>query len=82
LKSKEFEEQLGVRWHRWQRNAMNEQNPKQNSMAGGVFIAIGLIGGAITGVFWNEPSAGMVIGLIAGIAVATLVWLFDRKRGN
>jgi Na+/proline symporter len=61
---------------------MIEQNPKQNSIAGGVFIAIGLLGGAITGVIWNEPSAGMVIGLIAGIAIATLVWLFDRKRGK
>ncbi len=61
---------------------MDQQNPKQNNMAGGFFIAVGLIGGAIAGVFWNEPSAGMVIGLIAGIAAATLVWLIDRKRDN
>jgi Na+/proline symporter len=59
---------------------MNE--PKNKSMAGGVFIALGLIGGVIAGVYYNQASAGMVIGLGVGAAVALLVWVIDRKRGN
>lgn len=60
---------------------MNQQQPKQNALAGGVFIAIGLLGGAIIGVFMGEPSIGMVTGLAGGVAVAGLIWLVDRKRG-
>ncbi len=59
---------------------MSEPKPKQNSLAGGVFIAIGLTGGAIIGVLRGQGSAGMVIGLIAGIALAVIVWLVDRNR--
>lgn len=50
-------------------------------LAGGIFIALGLLGGAIAGVAMDQPSAGMVIGLGAGAAIAILVWLYDRKRG-
>jgi TM2 domain-containing membrane protein YozV len=59
---------------------MNETNNK--SMAGGFFIALGLIGGGIAGVYFDQPSAGMVIGLGIGCGIALLVWLIDRKRGN
>jgi hypothetical protein len=59
---------------------MDQQQPKQNALGGGIFIAIGLLGGAIIGVFMGEPSIGMVAGLATGIAVAGLVWIIDRKR--
>ncbi len=52
------------------------------SMAGGVFIGIGLVVGGIAGIYYNEPSAGMVIGLGLGSVAALVVWLIDRKRGN
>jgi uncharacterized membrane protein len=61
---------------------MENQRPKQNSIAGGIFIAIGLLGGAIVGVIMNEPSIGMVAGLLTGTIAAVLVWFFDRKRAR
>ena len=53
---------------------------RNNKAAGGIFIAIGMLGGAIVGVIMDQPSAGMVIGLGAGIAAAVLVWFIDSKR--
>lgn len=50
-------------------------------LAGGIFIAIGLLVGAVAGVVMDQPSAGMIIGMAAGAAIAVLIWLFDRKRG-
>ena len=50
-------------------------------LAGGIFIAFGLLFGAIGGVVMDQPSAGMVIGMGIGAGIAVIVWLFDRKRG-
>ncbi len=54
---------------------------QRNKAAGGIFIAIGMLGGAIVGVLMDQPSAGMVIGLGLGIAAAALTWFIDSKRG-
>jgi UDP-N-acetylmuramyl pentapeptide phosphotransferase/UDP-N-acetylglucosamine-1-phosphate transferase len=51
-------------------------------LAGGIFIFFGLLIGAVVGVAWNEASLGMVTGLAVGSAIALLVWLVDRNRGN
>jgi hypothetical protein len=59
---------------------MSETNDSQPRLAGGIFIALGLLFGAIGGVAMNQPSAGMIIGFGTGVAIALLVWLFDRKR--
>jgi len=59
---------------------MNKQENKASSMAGGIFIAIGMLAGAIVGVTINQPSAGMIVGLGLGIAVAVVIWLVDSKR--
>ncbi len=61
---------------------MNQQTPKQNGLAGGVFIAIGLLGGAIIGTLNGQSSIGMVAGLGVGIAAAILVWLYERTRNH
>ena len=66
--------------HWWQRGRMSETNDSQPRLAGGIFIALGLLFGAIGGVALNQPSAGMMIGFGTGVAIALLVWLFDRKR--
>ena len=52
---------------------------QKNKAAGGIFIAIGMLGGAIVGVIMDQPSAGMVIGLGLGIAAAVLVWFIDSR---
>jgi hypothetical protein len=56
-----------------------EKNPPR--LAGGIFVALGLLVGAIGGIAMNQPSAGMIAGFGVGSAIALLVWLIDRKRG-
>jgi hypothetical protein len=60
---------------------MPDAENSQPRLAGGIFIALGLLLGAIAGVVMDQPSAGMVIGLGIGAAIALAVWLIDRKRG-
>jgi hypothetical protein len=53
---------------------------KRKPIAGGFFlfllITIGFIWGAATG----QAMRGIMIGAIAGAAVALLLWLVDRRR--
>lgn len=65
----------------WQRDDMENQEKNAPRLAGGIFIAIGMLGGAVVGVIVDQPSAGMVIGLGLGVAAATVTWLIDSKRG-
>ena len=60
---------------------MNGNENKAPRLAGGIFIAIGMLGGAVVGVVVDQPSAGMVIGLGIGIAAAAITWLIDSRRG-
>jgi hypothetical protein len=60
---------------------MSGTENSQPRLAGGIFVAIGLLVGAIAGIAMDQPSAGMIIGFGVGAAIAVLVWLFDRKRG-
>ena len=62
------------------------ENTPQNrhpgsAQAGGFFIFAGLMAGVVIGLIYDEPSMGMVGGLAAGIAVAVVVWLLDRRKG-
>lgn len=56
-----------------------DQQPA-NRVAGGFFIAAGLLGGAVAGVYFGEPSIGMVAGLGFGILVALGIWFRDRGK--
>jgi hypothetical protein len=49
-------------------------------LAGGIFIALGLLIGAIIGVAMDQPSAGAVIGMAIGTVIAVAIWIMDRKR--
>lgn len=49
-------------------------------MAGGIFIFLGLLIGAIAGVYFNEASIGMMSGFAIGSAIAIAVWLMDRRK--
>ncbi len=51
----------------------------RNSKAGGIFIALGAVVGAIAGIDRGEPSLGLVIGLGAGAALAVVIYLIGRR---
>lgn len=55
----------------------SESRPR---MAGGIFIFLGLLIGAVLGVVYNEPSIGMIAGFAIGTAIAVAIWLLDRRR--
>jgi uncharacterized membrane protein len=59
---------------------MNEVRNKPAKLAGGIFVAIGMLGGAVVGVIMDQPSAGMVIGLGLGIIAAAITWWIDARR--
>ena len=53
---------------------------KPQSRGGGIFIVLGIAIGLSIGAARGQPSAGLLIGLVAGSAVALALWLNDRKR--
>ncbi len=53
-------------------------DPRPNA-AGGVLIALGMIGGAAIGFAIGQATPGFLIGTAVGIAAAVLVWLRDRR---
>lgn len=65
------------------RRVMNDesQNGPSQASAGGFFIAIGVILGAILGgAIFGQPSAGLLVGLGLGILIAVVIWLRGRAR--
>lgn len=48
--------------------------------AGGVFIAILTIAGAIVGGLMGQPSIGMLAGFAAGCSIAVAIWWKERER--
>ncbi|WOE76065.1 hypothetical protein [Alterisphingorhabdus coralli] len=53
---------------------------KRPTAAGGVFIALGTMGGAIAGgALFGEPVIGLLIGFGLGVAAAIVVAMLDSK---
>ena len=50
------------------------------SAAGGFAVALGCVGGFVAGARLGQASAGFLIGLAVGVAVAVATWLLDRRR--
>lgn len=48
--------------------------------AGGMPIALGVMGGAIIGAVFGEATMGLLIGLGAGVAIAIAIWRLDRPN--
>ncbi len=59
---------------------MASKPPTRTPLAGGAPIAIGALGGAIIGASQGQVTAGFLIGLAAGAAIAIVIWLVDRAR--
>jgi len=59
---------------------MSGSQNNQPRFAGGIFIAFGLLIGAIIGIAMDQASAGTVIGMAIGTIIAVVIWMIDRKR--
>jgi len=53
----------------------------RSTAAGGIFMFLGLLIGAIYGINSGQPMLWLLRGFGAGILLAILVWLIDRRRG-
>jgi hypothetical protein len=53
---------------------------KRFTQAGGCLLAFAILIGFVFGAATREPMRGVLMGTIAGIAIAVLLWLVDRRR--
>jgi len=53
----------------------------RTTRAGGCFLMICILAGFPLGLAIGNPMKGILIGTGAGIAIAVLTWLIDRRRG-
>ena len=53
---------------------------RRPAAAGGIFLFLGPILGALYGVGRGEPILWMIYGFGLGAAIALMVWLVDRRR--
>lgn len=53
---------------------------KRFTRAGGCLLSFAILIGFVFGAIWHEPMRGVLIGTIAGIAIAVLMWIVDRNR--
>ena len=52
--------------------------PRPTSSGGGIFIAIGIVGGIIVGVATGEVTVAVLAGLGVGVLAALLLWWRNR----
>lgn len=52
----------------------------RSTQAAGFILAISILGGAIAGSIVGQPSIGFLMGLAAGVLIAILFWLLERRR--
>jgi hypothetical protein len=52
----------------------------RSTQAAGFILAISILGGAVAGAIVGQPSIGFLAGLVAGVAIAILFWLNERRR--
>ena len=53
---------------------------RRTPAAGGIFLFLGPVVGAVYGISRGEPILWMLYGFGAGVALAILIWLIDRYR--
>lgn len=49
-------------------------------LAGGCFLTVCILSGFVAGLAINDPMKGVIIGTATGAALATLLWLVNRRR--
>ena len=54
-------------------------SPRKNTIGGGLPLAICAVAGALIGAYRDQPSLGLLLGVIAGLGVAAVIWLIDRR---
>ena len=52
---------------------------RRYTKAAGSMLAIAIVGGAVAGAIVGQPSIGVLAGTAAGILLAILFWLKDRR---
>ena len=52
----------------------------RSTQAAGFILAISILGGSLAGAIVGQPSIGFLAGLGAGILLAILFWLNERRR--
>ena len=53
---------------------------RRSTAAGGIFMFLGLLIGAVYGISAGQPMLWLLRGFGAGVVLAALVWLIDRRR--
>ena len=69
----------------WKRPLLPAKGPVMSrrtryTQAAGSVLAISIIAGAVAGSIVGQPSVGFLAGLAAGILLAILFWLNERRR--
>jgi hypothetical protein len=54
--------------------------PRKTMHAGGIFLFLGPVVGALYGIGRGDPIKWMLYGFGAGVALAIVTWLWDRRR--
>jgi hypothetical protein len=52
---------------------------RSNPRAGGCFLTLCILGGAVVGLAINNPMKGVLAGTGLGILLAVVLWLADRR---
>ena len=55
-------------------------NKAKNPTGAGAIIALLIMAGAIGGGLLGQPSIGLLAGVAAGVLIAVLLWLRDRRK--
>jgi hypothetical protein len=53
---------------------------RRSTQAAGFILAISILAGAVGGAIVGQPSIGFLAGLAAGVAIALLFWLLERRH--
>ena len=52
----------------------------RSPLAAGFILAISILAGAVGGAIVGQPSIGFLAGVAAGLGIAILFWLIERRR--